>query len=126
MPRVKYVGSPSPLFDMPEKTHQMIVAGRIALTEGRVPDPRKGEWTEAHVWEAERRRHGGPKPGGGNYPVTVCIPGTTIRFLGPSEGLSVMVKWGPEAYELIQYVSDSDWRVIQGLPEAHHFKLVED
>jgi hypothetical protein len=61
MPRVRYVGTPSPLFDNPERTHLMIVAGRQARKEGRVPDPRRGELTEAHVWEAERRRLGGPR-----------------------------------------------------------------
>lgn len=104
----------------------MILAGRQAQSEGRIPDPRKGELTEAHVWEAERRRNGGPKPDGGNYPVTAAIPNRTIRILGPSEGLSVMVKWGPAKYDMVQYVCDSDWRVIQMLPESKHFRIEEE
>lgn len=126
MPRVRYVGSPSPIFDTPERTHEMIVAGRKAIAENRIPNPQLGEITEQHVWEAERRRNGGPKPDGGHYPVTAVIPDRTIRLLGPAEGLSVMVKWGPAAYEFVQFVSEADWRVIQGLPEAKQFRLIEE
>jgi hypothetical protein len=37
-----------------------------------------------------------------------------------------MVQWGPAPAELVQYVCEADWRVIQHLPEAHQFKLEEE
>lgn len=125
MPRVRYVGSWSALFSEPEKTHARIVAGRTALAAGRKPDPNRGELTEGHVLAYEGRRLGGARPGGGNYPVTAMIEGTTIRELGPGEGLSKFYRWGPEPAAMVQTVSEADWRVIQELPEASHFRIEE-
>ncbi|HEY7119314.1 MAG TPA: hypothetical protein VH475_22175 [Tepidisphaeraceae bacterium] len=104
--RVRYVGARDPLVIDGERVRAAIAAGRMGM---------------ADVEAFNARRLGGPKPGGGHYPVTAAIPGVTTRILGPAEGLSRTYIWGPAPWDFVQAVENDDWLVIQGLPEAAHF-----
>jgi hypothetical protein len=84
-----------------------------------------GQMNIADLYAFNTRRLGGSlKQGGG--PVVAAIPGLTIRSLGPREGLSRTVKWGPKPESFVQTVSDADWDAIQRLVEASHFALVDE
>jgi hypothetical protein len=72
------------------------------------------------------RRLGGPKPGGGHFPVLAAIEGVTARALGPAEGLSRTYVWGPAPWAFVQEVSADDWAAIQALPEGTHFEEESD
>jgi hypothetical protein len=94
--RVRFVGSPSPLFAAPDRTRAALKAGRI---------------TEAQVWEAEGVRLGKAKPDGrGHYPVTAAIPGVTVFQLSPAMGLSRWYRFGP--IDFVAEMSDADWAVL--------------
>lgn len=96
MPRVRYVGLPSPMFADPEKTRALIRAGKL---------------TEAQVWQAEGMRNGAARPDGkGHYPVTVLQPGISVFRLVPPL-VSRAYEFGPVDYELD--MTEDDWRRVQ-------------
>lgn len=111
MKRVRYVGVRDPRETNPERVRELLAAGAI---------------TKADLWQFNTQRLGGPLPGGGFGPVTAVIPGVTSRTLGPREGLSRRVRWGPAPESFVQEISNADWEAIQRLPEAAHWELVED
>lgn len=108
--RVRYLGLRDPMTSDRAAT----VA---ALTDRRV--------TRVDLDAFNARRLGGPKPGGGHYPVLAAIPGITARALGPAEGLSRTYVWGPAPWTFVQDLDPADWAVIQTLPEAAHFAVEE-
>ena len=105
--RVRYVGARDPLAVDRDGVLAAISAKRM---------------TVADVEAFNSRRLGGPKPGGGHYPVVAAIPGVTRRRLGPNEGLSRSYIWGPEPWRFVIDVEADDWAAIQRLPEAAHFE----
>lgn len=123
MPLVRYVGSVDPV--------EADLAGvRAAIAAGRI--------TEAQVRLAQHYRLGGTAQGARqagvidaaahrrNPVVTACIPGMTWRELGPNEGLSRTVRWGPHLGTYVQELSEADWEAIGRLPEAKHWRRVDD
>lgn len=109
--RVRYIGIQDPMRVDPAGV-------RLALAEGRLSMQGLDEFNAARL--------GGPKPGGGRYPVLAAIEGITARALGPAEGLSRTYVWGPAPWDFVQEVSAADWAAIQALPEAAHFAAEEE
>jgi hypothetical protein len=107
---VRYVGVRDPLL--------VDRAGVMAQIDG-------GLMSVADLDDFNARRLGGPKKGGGYFPVMAAIPGLTTRSLGPAEGLSRTYVWGPAPWTFVQDVSAADWAAIQALPEAAHFAVEE-
>lgn len=108
--RVRYVGVRDPLQSDRAGVLAAIAERRLSLGD---------------VEAFNARRLGGPKPGGGHYPVLAAIPGITARALGPAEGLSRTYVWGPAPWSFVQEIDPADWAVIQTLPEAAHFAVEE-
>ena len=111
MPRVRYVGIRDPLI----ADHAGVLT---AIAERRM--------RMADVDAFNARRLGGPKPGGGHFPVLAAVEGVTARALGPAEGLSRTYVWGPAPWAFVIEVSADDWAAIQRLPEAAHFEEERD
>lgn len=110
MKRVRYVGVPDPMRANRAEMRAFLAAGTI---------------NETDVREYNLKRFGAPRPGGGHGPVLAAIPGLTVRVLGPRQGLSRRVAWGPTPDSFVQEISNADWEAIQRLPEASHWELVD-
>lgn len=111
MPLVRYVGIPDPVAMDLEKVRRGIRLGLL---------------TEDKVRYFNYVRMGGANPLNGQQVVQCVIPGVTWRELGPNEGLSRTVRWGPHIGTFIQEVSQADWEAIQRLPEAAQWVIVAD
>jgi hypothetical protein len=98
MPLVRWVGQPDPVEVNREKVEADIAAGK---------------YTREDVWAHNARRE-------------IVLPGISIRFLGPTEGLSKHYQWGPHPDSYVIAVTHQDWKRIQALPEAKRFALVNE
>ena len=98
MPFVRLIGQPDPMKANPDGTREAVRAGLI---------------TKEQVWEFNRTR-------------AWVLEGTTIRLLGPPEGMSRWYQWGKEPGSYVIFVEDRDWKRIQELDEAAHFVLAAE
>jgi hypothetical protein len=98
MPFVRWIGEPDP------------AEVNLAAVQADID---AGKYTKEDVWTYNQHRQ-------------IVLEGVSIRFLGPSEGLSKHYQWGPHRGSYDVLVTDRDWKRIQALPEASTFVLAVD
>lgn len=125
MPLVRYVGSVDPVEADIDKVRAAIAAGKLTVDQVHLAQHFRLGGTVRGAREAGITV-AGPMAGRRNPIVTACIPGITWRELGPNEGLSKTVRWGPHLGTFVQEVSEADWEAIQRLPEGKHWQRVAD
>jgi hypothetical protein len=98
MPFVRWVGDLDPADVNPLRTRELIAAGKL---------------TAADVFAFNAKRK-------------LVIEGSSVKILGPNEGMSRWYQWGRDKGSYTLFVTEGDWKRIQALNEGRQFRLAQE